>query len=236
MPSVPRGPESSVNTPALIKSCAWALAGTPNIASPIKTNTHRRRITSSLVAHFAGRPLAIRSTGPLVDDELVGDKADRGRVHLYEVLLVFAHHDRYRRREHRADVISRFEIELDHSVKRRRLAIEPSRHGEGGNDTDNRRLADDDVFEPGMVAQPVIFELLRIEVITPVNRPDDLQTPKPARHGCGVGLLAHLILVRDHLLHRDRRIHVVRIVAELRRELPAHAGRLGIRETIEEDR
>src|SRR5262249_25305925 len=164
-----------------------------------------------LSAHFAGRPLAIRSTGPLVDDELVGDKADRGRVHLYEVLLVLAHHGRYRRREHRVDVVSRFEIELDHSIERRRFAVEPTRHGEGGNDTDHEGVADDDVFEPGMVAQPVIFELLRIEVITPVDRPDDLQTPKPAQHGRGVGFLPHLILVRDHLLHRVRRIDVVRI-------------------------
>src|SRR5262249_41976137 len=109
MPSVPRGPESSVNTPTLIESCACALPGTPNIASPIKPNTHRRRITSSLVAHFAGRTLASASPGSLVDDEFVGDKADRGRVHLYEVLLVLAHHGRYRRREHRADVFSRFE-------------------------------------------------------------------------------------------------------------------------------
>src|SRR5215468_3122606 len=185
MPSVPRGPESSVNTPTLIEPCACALPGTPNIASPTETNKHRRRIFSSLVAHFAGRPLAIRSTGPLVDDELVGDKADRGRVHLYEVLLVLAHHGRYRRREHRADVVSRFEIELNHSVERRLLAVEPSRRGESRNDTDRRGLADDDVFEPGMVAQPVIFELLRIEVITPVDRPDDLQTPKAGQYGCG---------------------------------------------------
>src|SRR5215510_15797683 len=156
MPSVPRGPESSVNTPTLIESCACALSGTPNIASPIETNKHRRRISPSSVAHSAGRPLAIRSTGPLVDDELVGDKADRGRVHLYEVLLVLAHHGRYRRREHRVDVVSRFEIELDHSIERRRFAVETTRHGEGGNDTDQQRLADDHVFEPGMVAQPII--------------------------------------------------------------------------------
>jgi hypothetical protein len=32
-------------------------------------------------------------------------------------------------------------------------------------------------------AQPVIFELLRIEVITPIDGPDDLQTPRPAQHG-----------------------------------------------------
>src|SRR5260221_8268603 len=124
MPSVPRGPESSVNTPTLIDSCACALPGAPNIASQTQTNKPRRRISPSSVAHPAGRPPAIGSTGPLVDDELVGDKADRGRVHLYEVLLVLAHHGRDRRRKHRADVVSRFEIELDHSVERRLPAVQ----------------------------------------------------------------------------------------------------------------
>src|SRR5262249_56275073 len=92
MPSVPSGPESSVNTPTLIESCASTLFGTPSIASPMETNTHRRRIFSSLVAHFAVVRLRSASTGPLVDDELIGDKADRGRIHLYQVLLVTAPH------------------------------------------------------------------------------------------------------------------------------------------------
>src|SRR5262245_1631850 len=206
MPSVPRGPESSVNTPTLIESCAWELAGTPNIASPMETNTHRRRIFSSLVAHPTDCPLAIRSTGTLVDDELVGDKANRGRVHLYEVLFVLAHHGRYRRCEHRADVISRFAIELDHSVERRRLAVEPTRHDEGGNATHGRRLADDHVSAPAMVAYPVIFDLLRTAVTTPVDRPGDLPPPRPAQPGCGVAFLAPLILVRHHLPPRGHRI------------------------------
>src|SRR5262245_12842270 len=185
MPSVPRGPESSVNTPTLIESCACALPGTPNIASPMETNKHRRRILFLLSCAFcrSSARLQLASTGPLVDDELISDKANRGRVHLYEVLLVLAHHGRYRRREHRVDVLSRFEIELDHSVERWLLAAEPARHGEGGNDADHRRLADDHVFEPGMVAQPVIFELLRIEVVAPVDRPDNLQAPRPGQHG-----------------------------------------------------
>src|SRR5262249_28411867 len=95
MPSVPRGPESSVNTPTLIESCACALPGTPNIASPRATNKPRRRISPSLLRILPAVPLRSASTGPFVDDELVGDKANRGRVHLYEVLLVLAHHGRY---------------------------------------------------------------------------------------------------------------------------------------------
>src|SRR5262249_46708463 len=134
MPSVPRGPESSVNTPTLIESCACALPGTPNIASPMETNKHRRRILFLLSCAFRRSParLQLASTGPLVDDELISHKADRGRVHLYEVLLVLAHHGRYRRHEHRADVLSRFEIELDHSVEQRLPSAGRAAHGAGG--------------------------------------------------------------------------------------------------------
>src|SRR4051794_900273 len=111
-------------------ACAWRLRGPSTVRQSTRCKTRK-----PARPHPAMKMLSVRL---LFDDELVGDEADCRRVHLHKVLLVLAHHGRYRGGKHCADILRRLEIELDHAVERRLLAGKRTRHCEGCDDAHHR--------------------------------------------------------------------------------------------------